>query len=1084
MSLIEQQLRATNLFNALTAVEFERLCTEVETLEFAPGEVVVRQGEPGDALYIIISGAVQVFAFAQDGQEVVLARLEEREFFGEQALLVGQSERRNAYVRAFSQARLLKIGKDAFQRVLSLDSPLKQKLTQVGDQQLRQNLLRQSSLFRSLQLDQKALTRTESFASGDIVFREGEVGDRLYVITAGTAGVFKQEEAGPRLVVRLGEGQCFGELALIKKQPRAATVIAEGPLEVLSIDGERFLELYNKTPELREYMQTLQNVYVLPGRGFTTQHAGMFLGFDSIMTMYHLWSGRRFVAARVIGREIYNMSVVLDGEVEARRIHYRDGETGDERELAVHNGQLVGLTVWGSWSELGAAHRMLLDETPLERWQEEVFREKGMLRLEEDAKFFEDTEVICACMQVTRGTLRKSIQSGCDTCEKLCERTGAGSVCGACMPRLKELIGRPDWTPVVCTAVIRVNDDVRSFRLKPNVGELKPALPGQHIVVQTRIDDNWVQRPYTLSSPSGETSYYEITVKREPRGLFSRWLFDQLNDNAFIRVSSPQGNFVLEPDLAVPAICLVGGIGMTPALAMVRSIIAEGRKQRLHVDYSCSRRNHFAYIEELQQAASDYEGISLTWRVTQEQGYIRREELEALLADMPQGVFYICGPQGFQSHLQQLLASLGVVQQRIRTEEFTPQGAKPDVKKVEVTEVVVGRPALSVPSSVPPGPKPADKPPVPEIRADQPVSVKEEARAFLKQFFYEKGVPQAFEARWNEVEKEIEQRGIYVQTYDELSFGAKLSWRNSARCIGRLFWQGLQVRDMRYLQTEDEIFEALCEHIQLATNGGNLRAVMTVFNPQQPGEPGPRIWNPQLLRYAGYQLEDGSWIGDPANSALTQAALKLGWTPDQRTHFDILPLIIQLPHREPKLFEIPKELVLEVSISHPDYKWFGDFELRWYALPAVSEMLFDCGGIRYTCAPFNGWYMGTEIGARNFSDDYRYNMLPIIAEKMGLDTRRDRSLWKDRALVELNIAVLHSFEQHGVKMVDHHAASNDFMEFVEQEAAAGRRIDARWSWIVPPLSGSLSKPFHVEWEEVVIKPNYFYQPRPFDHSVE
>jgi len=57
--------------------------------------------------------------------------------------------------------------------------------------------------------------------------------------------------------------------------------------------------------------------------------------------------------------------------------------------------------------------------------------------------------------------------------------------------------------------------------------------------------------------------------------------------------------------------------------------------------------------------------------------------------------------------------------------------------------------------------------------------------------------------------------------------------------------------------------------------------------------------------------------------------------------------------------------------------------------------------------------MGTEIGARNLGDVNRYNLLPVIAERMGLDTRSDRTLWKDRALVELNVAVLSSFARHG-----------------------------------------------------------------------
>ena len=36
--------------------------------------------------------------------------------------------------------------------------------------------------------------------------------------------------------------------------------------------------------------------------------------------------------------------------------------------------------------------------------------------------------------------------------------------------------------------------------------------------------------------------------------------------------------------------------------------------------------------------------------------------------------------------------------------------------------------------------------------------------------------------------------------------------------------------------------------------------------------------------------------------------------------------------------------------------------MKWYALPAVANMAFDCGGLEFTAAPFNGWYMATEIG--------------------------------------------------------------------------------------------------------------------------
>ena len=77
---------------------------------------------------------------------------------------------------------------------------------------------------------------------------------------------------------------------------------------------------------------------------------------------------------------------------------------------------------------------------------------------------------------------------------------------------------------------------------------------------------------------------------------------------------------------------------------------------------------------------------------------------------------------------------------------------------------------------------------------------------------------------------------------------------------------------------------------------------------------------------------------------------------------------------------IDEQLDMTVSISR--YKWFRDLNLRWYAVPAVSGMMLDVGGLEFTAAPFNGWYMSSEIGARNFSDEYRYNLLKVINKKI------------------------------------------------------------------------------------------------------
>ena len=255
--------------------------------------------------------------------------------------------------------------------------------------------------------------------------------------------------------------------------------------------------------------------------------------------------------------------------------------------------------------------------------------------------------------------------------------------------------------------------------------------------------------------------------------------------------------------------------------------------------------------------------------------------------------------------------------------------------------------------------------------------------------------------------------------------------------------------------------------------------MISIFPAHQPGKPGIRIWNPLLIRYAGYEQADGTVIGDPAQIELTKICQRLGWS-GEGTHFDILPLIIQMPGEKPQLFNIPQDVVLEVPISHPELPWLAELGLKWHALPSVSNHCLEIGGVSYSASPFNGWYMSTEIASRNFGDTHRYNLLPIIGEKLGLNTRSKLSLWKDRALVELNTAVLHSFAVSGVSMVDHHTASEQFIKHCEREANQGRTVPADWGCIVPPMSASATKVFHKEFENIISKPYFFPQPAPWE----
>uniref|UniRef100_A0A8B9M195 Nitric oxide synthase 3 n=1 Tax=Accipiter nisus TaxID=211598 RepID=A0A8B9M195_9AVES len=350
------------------------------------------------------------------------------------------------------------------------------------------------------------------------------------------------------------------------------------------------------------------------------------------------------------------------------------------------------------------------------------------------------------------------------------------------------------------------------------------------------------------------------------------------------------------------------------------------------------------------------------------------------------------------------------------------------------------------------------------------------ARDFITQYYVSlRENSPAHTQRLREVEAAIRATGTYQLLEPELVFGAKQAWRNAARCVGRIQWNKLQVFDARDCANVGEMFSFLCTHIQYATNRGNIRSAITIFPQRTPGRGDFRIWNTQLIRYAGYRQPDGSVLGDPANVDITELCVHHGWSPGGG-RFDVLPLLLQSPEEPPELFPLPPELVLEVPLHHPTLEWFGELGLRWYALPAVSNMLLEIGGLEFPAAPFNGWYMSSEIGTRNLCDSQRYNLLPEVALRMGLDTRTTSSLWKDKAAVEVNIAVLHSYQVAKVTIVDHHAATESFVKHMENELRTRGGCPADWVWIVPPISGSLTPVFHQEMVNYQLCPTFRYQP--------
>jgi CRP-like cAMP-binding protein len=143
------ELRRVSLFADLSEEDLGRLYEMAETISVHPGEVVVKEGSPGDALYVVLDGELQVTK-RRGGQDIVLAVRRAGEFFGEMSLI--EQAPRSASVHTLRESRLLVISQAAFQTLLSCSPSAPLKILRTVTSRLRgtESMLVQSEKMAAL----------------------------------------------------------------------------------------------------------------------------------------------------------------------------------------------------------------------------------------------------------------------------------------------------------------------------------------------------------------------------------------------------------------------------------------------------------------------------------------------------------------------------------------------------------------------------------------------------------------------------------------------------------------------------------------------------------------------------------------------------------------------------------------------------------------------------------------------------------------------------------------------------------------------------------------------------------------------
>jgi CRP-like cAMP-binding protein len=240
------------LLSSLDSSHFVQLVKALERQVLSDGEIIIEQGTPGDAFFVVAEGNVTISQHCDDAEPRELARLGPGAFFGEMALI--SRTPRAAEVKANEHCVLLKADKSRIEELAGHIPEVGNVLLAFCHARMLENLMRVSPVLAPVPVARRpeliAHFGTDYFEDGKVVVEEGKPGAGLFLIVSGQAQVFKNDDGEDVMVAEIGPGDIFGEIALVMRRPSTATVVASGDLAVLFLPAEDFMAATAEYPEL------------------------------------------------------------------------------------------------------------------------------------------------------------------------------------------------------------------------------------------------------------------------------------------------------------------------------------------------------------------------------------------------------------------------------------------------------------------------------------------------------------------------------------------------------------------------------------------------------------------------------------------------------------------------------------------------------------------------------------------------------------------------------------------------------------------------------------------------------------------
>jgi ferredoxin-NADP reductase len=219
--------------------------------------------------------------------------------------------------------------------------------------------------------------------------------------------------------------------------------------------------------------------------------------------------------------------------------------------------------------------------------------------------------------------------------------------------------------------VRRETEDSATVTIKPGWGFSGDYQPGQYLGIGLRVGGRWHWRSYSLTSiPRRDKKLIAITVKATPEGFLSSHLVNGVEPGTVVRLAAPRGDFALPNPAPAKLLFVTAGSGITPVIAMLRSLRQRGESPDIMHVHSAHSAGDVIFHDELRALERTQRDYRLHLQLTADMGKVDFAALDGLIPDWKDRSTWACGPPTMLDTVEKVWTEAGV-RDKLHTERFS-----------------------------------------------------------------------------------------------------------------------------------------------------------------------------------------------------------------------------------------------------------------------------------------------------------------------------------------------------------------------------------------------------------------------------